>query len=184
MHNTREQEFKTVISKKQYEELLKKYDLENNIYKQTNYYFDTDDFKLNNEHTILRIRQKGTQYKLTKKERGKEDHEAYESHVFLQEYQALDYLKNGFDATIIDLHYKVKYICELTTYRCKTAYLDGTLFFDKSEYYGNTDYEIEYEVDSIEQGTKDFNLFLKENKIEYKPTKRKSTRAFEFANKK
>ena len=40
MHNTREQEFKTVISKKQYEELLKKYDLENNIYKQTNYYFE------------------------------------------------------------------------------------------------------------------------------------------------
>ena len=39
-------------------------------------------------------------------------------------------------------------------------------------------YEIEYEVDSFEQGTKDFNDFLNEFQITYEPTLRKSTRAY------
>ena len=52
------------------------------------------------------------------------------------------------------------------------------MFFDKSEYYGHTDYEIEYEVDSIEQGEKDFTTFLNEHNINYEEPERKSTRAY------
>ena len=52
------------------------------------------------------------------------------------------------------------------------------MFFDKSEYYGHTDYEIEYEVDSIEQGKKDFTAFLNEHNIPHIEPERKSTRAY------
>lgn len=178
MNTNKELEFKTLISKEKYEELIQKFELENNVFVQTNYYFDTPDFKLKKMHTVLRIRQKGNSFKLTKKERGVEENEACESHIFLQEDQALDFLKDGFNAELIDLPYKVKNVCELTTYRSKTTYLDGILFLDKSEYYGNVDYEIEYEVDSIEQGKKDFFRLLKEFDIPYKETIRKSTRAY------
>lgn len=178
MTSNKELEFKTKITKEKYEELLKVFELENNVFEQTNYYFDTPELKLKNNYIVLRIRQKGNTFKLTKKEHGDGKNEAYESHIFLQEEQALKMLQEGFNAEIIDLPYFVKPVCELTTERCKTTYKDGTIFFDKSVYYGNTDYEIEYEVDSFEQGTKDFNDFLNEFQITYEPTLRKSTRAY------
>lgn len=184
MHTNRELEFKTKITEEKYNELVKAFDLENNVYSQTNFYFDTPDFKLRDKQIVLRIRQKGHIFKLTKKEHGEQENEASESHVFLQEEQALEYLKNGFDASIIDLPLEVKNVCELTTHRCKTAYKDGLIFFDKSEYYGTVDYEIEYEVDSIEQGKKDFEAFLKDYNITYTTTERKSTRAYNSIQKK
>lgn len=178
MQTNKELEFKTKIDEEKYYELVKAFDLENNIYTQTNFYFDTPDLRLEAEHIVLRIRQKGNTFKLTKKEHGDHPNEASESHVFLQEDQALDFLKNGFDASIIDLNFHVQNVCELTTHRCKTAYKDGLIFFDKSEYYGNVDYEIEYEVDSVEQGKKDFKSFLDDFNVKYEPTLRKSTRAY------
>ncbi len=178
MPNNIELEFKTKISEEQYNALIKEFELENNIFPQTNFYFDTPNLDLFKQNVVLRIRQKGENFKLTKKERGVMANEACESHVFLQEEMALDFLKNGFDANIIELNYKVHNVCELTTYRAKTTYKDGILFFDKSEYYGKTDYEIEYEVDSIEQGKKDFLQFLKEHDIPYTEPERKSTRAY------
>ncbi len=173
-----ELEFKTKITEEQYNSLIKEFELENNVFPQTNFYFDTPNLDLFKIHTVLRIRQKGSIFKLTKKVRGKNANEADESHIFLQEETALNYLKNGFDANIIELNYQVHNVCELTTYRAKTTYKDGILFFDKSEYYGHVDYEIEYEVDSIEQGKKDFIQFLQEHKIKYEETERKSTRAY------
>ena len=65
----KEIEFKTLITKEQYEKLLKDFNLENNIFTQTNYYFDTEDAKLLQEKTVLRIRHKNNSYKLTKKTR-------------------------------------------------------------------------------------------------------------------
>lgn len=175
-----ELEFKTKISEEKYNELIKEFELENNIFPQTNFYFDTPDLKLFKNNIVLRIRQKGENFKLTKKERGEGANEACESHVFLNEEKALDFLKNGFDANIIELNYQVNNICELTTYRAKTTFKDGILFFDKSEYYGKTDYEIEFEVDSIEQGKKDFIQLLEEHNIKYDEPERKSTRAFNY----
>lgn len=173
-----ELEFKTKITEEQYNNLIKEFELENNIFPQTNFYFDTADLKLYHKNTVLRIRQKGSNFKLTKKERGANANEACESHIFLQEEKALEFLKNGFNASIIDINEDVTNVCELTTYRAKTTYKDGILFFDKSEYYGHVDYEIEYEVDTIEQGKKDFTTFLEEHNITYNEPARKSTRAY------
>ena len=129
------------------------------------------------EQTVLRIRQKGNNYKITKKTRAEVG--ADETHILISKDKALDILNNGFDAEIIGLPYYVKKIAELTTYRVSTPYKDGVLFFDKSEYYGKVDYEIEYEVDEVNQGKTDFIQFLNDHNIEYKESIRKSKRAFD-----
>ncbi len=177
MYINKEIEFKTFISKDQYDSLLNEFGLDNNVFAQTNYYFDTDDTKLIQEQTVLRIRQKGNNYKITKKTRAEVG--ADETHILISKEKASEILKNGFDASIIGLPYYVHKIAELTTYRVSTPYKNGTLFFDKSEYYGNVDYEIEYEVDDVKEGTIDFQNFLNSHNIEYKESIRKSKRAYD-----
>lgn len=177
MHKNKEIEFKTFIDEKQYNDLLKEFEIENNIFTQVNHYFDTPDTKLLNEKTVLRIREKGKNFKLTKKTRAEVG--ADETHIFINQAKAQELIKNGFDASIIGLPYHVDKIAELTTYRATAPYKDGTLFFDKSSYYGKVDYEIEYEVDDVKQGQLDFDDFLKAHKITFKESIRKSKRAFD-----
>ncbi len=182
MTSNKEIEFKTLITKEKYEELLKKFNLENNVFSQTNFYFDTENTDLREMKTVLRIRQKGENYKLTSK--CHEDGAALETHMLLTKNQALDMLKNGFNAKIINLpKLDVKNIAQLTTHRVSTVYKDGVVFFDYSEYYGHVDYEVEYEVDSIEQGKIDFESFLHEYNIEFSKSTRKSERAYSCINK-
>lgn len=177
MTTNKEIEFKTFISENEYEKLIKEFDLDNNIFAQTNYYFDTEDTKLMEEKTVLRIRKKGSSYKLTKKTRAEVG--ADETHLLIAKDKADDLLKNGFNASIIGLPHFVYNIAELTTYRASTPYKDGVLFLDKSVYYGHVDYEIEYEVDDINQGQKDFIKFLDTHHIQFKESIRKSKRAYD-----
>ena len=81
--------------------------------------------------------------------------------------------KKYFDA----FDYDVKFIILLDNYRAKTPFDGGTLFIDYSEYCGNTDYEIEYEVNHYEKGMIAWDELLSNFKIEIKPLKRKSERA-------
>ena len=177
MYKNKEIEFKTIITEEQYYQLIKDFELENNIFCQTNHYFDTDDTKLLEEKTVLRIRQKGHNYKLTKKTRA--DVGADEVHILISKDKAQELLENGFNAEIIGLPYNVKKIAELTTYRASTPYKDGILFFDKSVYYNSVDFEIEYEVNDVNQGQVDFNNFLRKYNITYKESIRKSKRAYD-----
>ncbi len=181
MYVNKEIEFKTLITKEQYDNLLLEFGLDNNVFAQTNHYFDTEDTKLISEQTVLRIRQKGNNFKITKKTRA--DVGADETHILISKEKALDILENGFDASIIGIPYFVHKVAELTTYRVSTPYKNGTLFFDKSEYYGNVDYEIEYEVDDVKEGTIDFQKFLNDHEIVYKESIRKSKRAYDCVKK-
>ena len=92
--------------------------------------------------------------------------------------EAQKILKEGFDANIINLPYYVKKIAELKTERVTMPYRDGIIFLDKNTYYGQTDYEIEYEANSFKQGEIDFNLFLQENNISFVPMISKTKRAY------
>lgn len=180
MIKNKEIEFKTFINEEQYNSLINEFELENNIFKQTNHYFDTEDCKLLEEHTVLRIREKGNNFKLTKKTRAEVG--ADETHIFINQNKAKELMQNGFNASIIGLPYYVSKIAELTTYRASAPYKDGTIFFDKSVYYGHVDYEIEYEVDDVKQGKIDFDDFLKSHHIKFKESIRKSKRAFDNRN--
>ncbi|VEU81172.1 CYTH domain-containing protein [Haploplasma axanthum] len=178
MHKSNvEIEFKTAVSKEKYQEMLKLFELEENVFKQTNYYFDTDNLDLNNDHVVLRIRQNGDRYKVTLKRQS--ENSAFENHVILRKDQALKMIKDGFNTKDFydNVDYKVKFKAALDNYRVSTPHEDGTLFFDRCDYRGITDYEIEYEVNNFEQGKQIFENFLNDHNIEFVKTKRKSERA-------
>lgn len=182
MKTNLELEFKCFITEEEYKKLMDEFDLWDNVFPQTNHYFDTANLDLKKKHIVLRIRQKGDNFKLTKKVH-QECEGSMETHIFLNKEKADEMLENGFDANIMDLDMFVTNICHLTTYRASTPYKDGVLFLDKSVYYGHTDYEIEYEVDDWQIGKEVFNEFLEEHSI--KPTQAisKSVRAFSTYNK-
>ena len=106
MKTNLEIEFKTAIDEKTYKKMINKFNLENSILKQTNHYFDTENEDLINQKIVLRIRQKGDQYKLTSKTHTPEG--ALERHLYLTKDEALDMLENGFDASIINIGYNVE----------------------------------------------------------------------------
>lgn len=169
-------EFKTAITKEKYLELLSLFELEDNVFKQTNYYFDTNDLSLNNDHTVLRIRQNNDRYKVTLKKQS--DKSAFENHFILNKEQALDKIKNGFNTKdYFSIDYDVTFKASLDNHRVSTPYLDGVLFLDKCDYHGITDYEIEYEVNDYDEGKKAFEQLLKKYNIDFIKTKRKSERA-------
>lgn len=172
-------EFKTIVSKAQYESLLKRFKLEDNVFKQINYYFDTDTYELNQKQMVLRIRQKSdVYYKVTLKSQS--DQGAYENHLLLSKAQAEHMINHGFNTKdyFENLDYFVKFRVSLDNYRVSTPYQDGVLFLDRCEYCNTVDYEIEYEVNNYHEGLRVFETFLKEHEIDYQPTKRKSERAF------
>ena len=176
MYTSLEIEFKTKITKEQYEKLMKKFNLENDILIQTNYYFDTPDHKLINNDIILRIREKSYNIKLTSKT--KQETGTLERHIVLNKDEAYKMIKEGFDASIIGINEKVKNIASLTTHRATIPHKRGTLFFDKNIYYDVVDYEIEFEVENEDEGKKEFLEFLEENNLEYIKMVSKSKRAY------
>lgn len=170
-------EFKSAISEEKYTELLNLFELENNVFKQTNYYFDTDDLELNSKHIVLRIRQKGDHFKVTLKKQNGQG--AFENHVLIKKEQALDMIENGFNAKEFyeELDCPVTFKASLDNYRVSTPYKDGTLFFDRCNYRDVIDYELEYEFYDYEQGQNIFNTILEDHNIEFVKTKRKSEKA-------
>lgn len=171
-------EFKTFIDEAKYLELIKHFDLENNIFRQVNYYFDTDDLHFVNNEMVLRIRQKGEDFfKVTLKSHSEQG--AYENHILLNKPQALDMLKNGFNASLFGIDKNVRVVAELENHRVSTPYRDGLLFLDRCDYYGHTDFEIEFEVDNFEQGEIEFKQMLDELDVPFRPSIRKSVRAYE-----
>ncbi len=172
-------EFKTIVTENQYKHILNKFGLQDNIFKQVNYYFDTDDYALNQNQIVLRIRKKhDAYYKITLKSQS--DKGAFENHVLLTKEQAEQMIMHGFNTSDFfeDLDYQVKFKVSLDNYRVSTPYQDGILFLDRCEYCNTTDFEIEYEVNNYDEGYQVFMTFLKDHDIEYRSTKRKSERAF------
>ena len=176
MYTNLEIEFKCKIDKETYLKLLKEFYLANYVNKQTNYYFDTLDYKLRNKHITLRIREKEYNVKLTLKTNVSEG--ILEKNIILYKNDAKKMIEEGFNASIIGINEVVYNVAKLTTYRVKMDYKGGVLFFDKNIYYQTVDYEIEYEVTDKEEGYKVFLEFLKEREIPLVQTESKIARAY------
>lgn len=177
-------EFKNPINEETYNLLIKKFNLENNIFHQTNYYFDSLNNDLGNKKVVLRIRFKEpNRYKITLKSQSHQG--ALEEHVLITEEKAKALIENGFNVKdYFDEDLIVTFKGKLDNLRVSTPYKDGELFVDKIMYFGIEDYEVEYEVDSYDEGLVNFNNFLNEYKIKKLPSLRKSERVFEYLKKK
>lgn len=136
-----ELEKKLLLTKEEYEYLLEHFGRnsshkENPIVKQTNYYFDTDNFAMNKQHITCRIRLKGGKYKGTMKVHTENSDNSAEITIEV---------RNGLgDNGFIDMGLKLQ--GELVTERCTIIQNEMCeVVLDKNEFLGSTDYELEIE---------------------------------------
>lgn len=136
-----ELEKKLLLSKDEYDYLMEHfgYDdplIQKPIVTQINYYFDTDDFSMNQQGTTCRIRLKDGKYKAIMKKHFANTDQSTETEMDI--YTGLD--NNAFTNMGLKLQ------GELVTERC--IILKNEIFevaLDKNEYLGYTDYELEIE---------------------------------------
>lgn len=179
-------EFKSMLTKEEYETLLHTYGLESHVKWQANDYFDTANFDLKRHGAALRIREKKNGQVLTLKQ--PHDVGLLETHANISESEAEDLFKYGIihdlqmkEALIqFDLTAPLEHLGRLETNRAELETEGGLLVLDKSHYLETTDYEIEFEVTHEEDGRKAFDQLLSINHIPYRPAKNKIVRFMEM----
>lgn len=177
-------EFKNMLTKKEYSRLLEDFaDSHNGPVTQHNHYFDTPDFQLKKQLSALRIRNKNERFECTLKIPAPIGH--YEITDPLTKEQAQSMLTlTSFDATEVSeallkldvAPNQLNFIGTLTTHRVEFDFLGGLLVIDHSEYNGQEDFELEYEVTDAETGHQHFLNFLKHQEIPERPANKKIAR--------
>jgi len=178
-------EFKNLLTKQQYEQLLQDFHINKNaIHRQTNHYFDTPTQAIRNLQSGLRIRQIGDYYECTLKEKNAE-HAHLETTDELTAAQAQKMLEGeGFYAQEVAKKLAIHNILleqlqvfgSLTTDRVEIPYKEGLLVFDHSYYLQCDDYEVEYEAKDAIKGNAIFDDFLQQYGITKKATDKKIAR--------
>ncbi len=165
-------EYKALLSKELYDEILSKSDVSEQ-FSQTNHYLDTKDEILKNNNMALRIRKKENSIKLTLKHKIQGSNASYtEITDFLDDSQMKDIIDNRVIESNVILGYLNQNNVELTelvnynvftTNRVICYNADHVLFLDETTYAnGVTDYELEIEAKTIELCESSFNKYLEQ----------------------
>ena len=182
MQRSLEVEFKTLLTKEEYERLA-------NMFKgshtdiQTNHYFDTNRFSLKALDSSLRVRERESLELTLKKKKGYAMQE-YTLPITEEMFESIkttgtvpdSELKNELSPLIGEQ--KLFNFLSLSTKRMYTQYKKGILFLDKSTFCGVTDYELEYEARNYLDGKKEFIELINDLQIQYKKSEKKVQRAF------
>ncbi|WP_261132606.1 CYTH domain-containing protein [Bacillus sp. Marseille-Q3570] len=180
-------ELKNIVTEEEFYALRSAFSImDDSFIKQTNHYFDTEDFSLKEKGCALRIRHKKNTYTFTLKR--PHDDGLLESHEVLSETKALG-LINGrriASSEMLDLledtfgieSSKLKCLGSLVTSRVEKAYKSGLLVFDHSTYLGTEDYELEYEITDRNTGEQEFLNLLETYNIPQRNTPNKIERFF------
>lgn len=152
-------EYKTILTKEEYNTLLQALPFPSEAMMQTNYYFETRDFALKEHGSALRIRKKNNNYTLTLKEPHIEgilethDRLTYEQFIAWTDGQPtpMEHVTKQLQELGI-MEKDLYYYGALETAR-RTFVQDDILYvLDKSSYNNKTDYELEIEASSKEKG--------------------------------
>lgn len=180
-------EFKNILTKEEYERLLKEFNIDNmQIFSQENHYFDSADFALKSLGSALRIRKKPNGWEMTLKQPA--DVGLLETNQDITEQdalQAIQYnkLPEGKIQQLIEdngiPYSKLEYFGSLTTKRVEVEYNQGLLVLDHSIYLNKQDYELEFEANEEQHGRESFMLLLKKFNIPVRHTKNKILRFYE-----
>lgn len=178
-------EFKNLLTKDEFHQLLTHLPFPKQGHKQINYYFETKDFSLRKNTIALRIREVNHKYILTLKE----PHSSgiLETHDLLTKQEALSWL-NGHNIEKEQISKQLQkyniltntlqcFGC-LTTVRREVEYQNVLLVLDYSEYNNQSDYEFELEAPDKETGLEVFNHILTKYHINKKDTPNKIHRFF------
>lgn len=175
-------EFKQLISKSVYYQIIDDFNL-TNAFKQTNHYFDTPSMELKKRGMALRIRHYSDVYEMTLKvptEEGLLEYNSvldesvalsFKQHPQFINQEALVYLQ-----TILDVS-TLKWLVSFETTRYEWPYLEGTLFLDANTMPFHIDYELEYEVNSFKQSLNDWQELIHRYQLEPVQAKSKVYRA-------
>lgn len=179
-------EFKNLLIKEEYRQLLKIFQISKSLIKtQINHYFDTPGFSLKAEKMALRVREKEDQYELTLKQPATIG--LLETNQILQTEAAKNFIKQGvFPEGLIKEKLfsqniaieQIKYFGTLITNRAEINYHDGLLVFDHSSYLNIEDFELEYEVKDAEKGKEIFKSLLSKLNIPPRKTENKIQRFY------
>ena len=184
MYNQIERELKCLLTKEQYENILKSYDFPIEIF-QSNTYYDTEDEFLKNMKSAMRIRTIDSTYIFTLKirtdsitliELEKEVKDDIIEHAFEDE-EISSWLKK------YKIPVQVHKTVELTTKRKLQKLPKAELCLDQTNFYGTIDYEIEYEYTEEHDGIYEFNQILAPFGLQYeKNCPSKVARAVQYKN--
>lgn len=182
MQRSLEVEFKTLLTKEEYERLANMFkDSHSDI--QTNHYFDTNRFSLKALESSLRVRERDSLELTLKKKKGyaMQEYTLPITEEMFNEIKATGIvpdseLKNELVPLIGEQ--KLFNFLSLSTKRMYTQYKKGILFLDKSTFCGVTDYELEYEARNYIDGKKEFIELINDLQIQYKKSEKKVQRAF------
>jgi len=181
-------EYKTMLTEKEYHQLLAYYNLSEEAFKiQTNYYFDTVDHKLREKHFGLRIRTTATDAELTLKT--PIEHGLLETTDPLTKTSAASLIASEkiLPTGIVAQRLRaagiepdtLRMIAALKTKRAEFPIEEGLLALDESWYGQQHDYELELEVNEPIKGKDAFHSLLRLFGVPYRPAKNKIIRAVE-----
>lgn len=180
--NHLEIEFKTMLTQAEHRALLPYFEGLEPV-RQTNYYLDTADFSLRQARVALRIRTFSDRAELTLKIPQQVGNYEYNLQLSQAEYQAILDQTAFPDGEIKEILQSkgiapqaIRSLGSLTTIRHEKHTPIGLMALDESHYLGKTDYELELEVQDADQGQADFQAFLAQEQLEYKPGKSKIAR--------
>lgn len=172
MNEQLEIEYKILLNKEIYEQLLQDY--KHKIvkqYKQTNYYLNHP--ILNKKKYMLRIREKKNTYELTLK-RPLNNHSLETNITINQDIKdkILNHIPISNEIMSILINEGINPLelennFSLTTYRTDIQLEYGILSIDKNKYLNIIDYELEYEVNNEKLGYQQFLSIIKPYSIEY-----------------
>lgn len=188
-------EFKNLLTEKEFKQLLDLFQVKpKQFITQKNHYFDTKDFKLKEQQSALRIREKNDRYELTLKQPLGEEKGLLETTSILERDAAQQILKKGCQflpehnnvaEKLVDAGLNLNEIIHfgtLTTERAEFNYQNGLLVLDKSSYFHIQDYEVEFEVDDYQVGQIVFNQLLSDANIPSRQTENKVQRFYKQMN--
>ena len=187
MSTNNEIEFKQILDQDTYSKIYELYIKNQSPFKQTNFYIDTENFKLKKHQAALRIRVKDDMYEMTLKVPAEVGLTEYNHSVniepkldmSLQLSQLPKDIKNILEHDFNILENELKVLGNLTTYRLETDYQNELLVLDKSEYLGKTDYELEFEVHSYDEGYSKFKSLLQHFNLQHQKPLNKVQRFFQ-----
>lgn len=187
MEKNIEIEFKNILTKAEYIELLNHFQVkETELFKQENHYFDTKNFELKERSSALRIRKKQSGYELTLKQPC--DDGLLETNKQLTAEAGEEMIQTGkindpqFASILEEMGItpeSIVYFGSLSTIRAEKETGNGLLVFDHSFYLNIEDYELEYEVSDRKEGQVYFQELLHSFQIPIRETKNKVRRFYE-----
>ena len=175
--NHLEIEYKTMLTEDEHKRLLTFFDHVQPIF-QVNYYIDSADFALRDARMALRVRTTPEDAEFTLKIPqplgnfeynqilSKDETKEILEHLQFPQGEILDKLQEN----------KLTILGTLENIRYEKQDAIGLFALDESRYFGKKDFELELEINDIEEGEQKFKDFLNENQIQYKPGKSKIAR--------